>query len=109
MFSGQIPFHDLNNYAISLAVTQGIRPRRPLHDLCRIRGLNDDIWAIMETCWAEKPSERPSASQIKDRLSFLADKSVDQRPVDTFHTSPWRRGSQPGYLFSHLTIGMIQM
>jgi hypothetical protein len=65
------------------AVTEGNRPLRPSDDRCHSRGLNDEIWNVIETCWAQEPNDRLSARQIVERLrpSFA---SRDERPYDTF-------------------------
>jgi serine/threonine protein kinase len=106
MFSGEIPMHDLRDFGVVLAVTQGRRPQRPSHDLCQIRGLDDEIWDLIENCWASIPSERPSASQIKAHLYSMPSLPLDQRPADTFEPFlPWRiLGSQPRHPFSDLTF-----
>ena len=54
------------------AVMKGERPLRPSDDRCRIRGLDDEIWNIIETCWAQEPNDRPSAGQIVEHLSSLS-------------------------------------
>jgi hypothetical protein len=82
----------------------GKRPRRPLHDMCRIRGLSDDLWDLIEICWADRPSDRPTAGQIMDRLYALPHGHVDQRPLDEFDLSLSSRilDSQPEHPFADL-------
>lgn len=106
MFSGEMPMHDLRDFGVILAVTQGRRPQRPSHVLCQIRGLDGDIWDLIENCWADRPSERPSASQITNRLYSLPNFPLDPRETDTFDVFlPWRiLGSQPRHPFSDLTF-----
>ena len=67
-----------------VAVKQhGIRPPRPSDDRCYTRGLTDEIWDLMNECWATEASERPSACQIVTRLRALPNRSaVDYRPPD---------------------------
>jgi hypothetical protein len=55
--------------------------------LSRVRGWSDEILHIIESCWAEKPSERLSVGQIVEKLRALPDRPVDERPLDTFNTS----------------------
>jgi hypothetical protein len=65
------------------AVTRGERPLRPLDDRCRVRGLNDKIWGVIDDCWAQEPAHRPTAYQIMERLRVLLT-SIDERPYDEF-------------------------
>jgi hypothetical protein len=88
MFSGKFPFHDIaNDFQVMFAVQQGRRPSRPSHDLGRVRGLNDEMWNLIEACWTSEPSERLSASRIVEKLRTLPNRPVDQRPLDNFNIS----------------------
>ena len=102
MFSGELPFHEIpRDYSVILAVMQGKRPRRPLHDMCQTRGLTDDLWNLIEQCWTDRPSDRPTASHIMEFLHALPDGVVDQRPLDEFDISFSSRilDSEPKHLF----------
>jgi hypothetical protein len=88
MFSGQFPFPDiLQDWLVVSAVKEGTRPPRPAHVLSLTRGLTDDIWHLIKTCWSQDPSKRPGASQIVDRLRGLPNRPADTRMLDNF-TSP---------------------
>ena len=88
MFSGTCPFDDItNDYRVMLAIQQGRRPPPPSHDLSRVRGWCDEISRLIEACWTENPSERLSVGRIVEKLRALLDRSVDERPLDTFNTS----------------------
>ena len=69
------------------AVTKNKRPCRPSNDLTRQRGLNDEIWHLIEVCWSPNPSERLSASQIVQLLRALPGQLEDPRPLDKFDIS----------------------
>ena len=69
------------------AVKQHRRPHRSSHDLSRIRGLTDEIWALIKNCWTAEPSERPSAGQTVHRLQALPNRPADQRPLDDSFSS----------------------
>jgi hypothetical protein len=85
MFSGQKPFHDIaNEYQVIVAIQGGNRPPHPLHDLSRTRGLNNDVWHLIETCWTAEPSERPTATQIVEQLRDLPNQPLDERPNDDY-------------------------
>jgi serine/threonine protein kinase len=88
IFSGNWPFHDLKKeYQIMFAVQSGKRPPRPSHDLSRIRGLNDEIWHLIDACWDQEPFQRPTSSQILNQLQALPNRPADQRPADDFEMS----------------------
>jgi hypothetical protein len=83
MFSGEIPFYeDRSDMRVILGLIDGLRPSRPEGDSCRIRGLTDEVWNLIETCWAEDPSQRPTATQVVERLRKLPNQPPDERPID---------------------------
>jgi hypothetical protein len=87
MFSGTDPFDDITkDYRVILAIQPGKRPAPPSHDLSRVRGWNDEILHLVESCWIEKPSERLSVGRIGERSRALPNRPVDERPLDTFNT-----------------------
>jgi hypothetical protein len=88
IFSGQMPFDDIKkDYKFIIAVMAGKRPRRPMHDTSHIRGLDDDIWSIIESCWNQEWAHRPTAHQIVVQLRSSPSWSADKRPVDKFDPS----------------------
>jgi hypothetical protein len=85
MFSGQFPFPDIfHDCLVVPAVKEGRRPLRPAHDLSQTRGLTDDIWHLIKTCWSQDSSERPEASQIVSHLRSLPSRPADTRMLDNF-------------------------
>lgn len=77
---------------------EGKRPARPLHDLSRTRGLNDEVWSLVESCWAQNPAERPSADQVVKQLRSLPNRPSDQRPFDhlaMFDQRSWLERDHP--------------
>ncbi|KZP24284.1 kinase-like protein, partial [Athelia psychrophila] len=60
MLSGYIPFQ--GNVAI-IFVSQGRRPQRPIDTRSHKRGLTDQIWELITTCWQQNPEERFTAEQ----------------------------------------------
>lgn len=105
IFSGQLPFYDIrSDYRVMAAVTNSARPPRPLAELSRIRGLDNTIWATIESCWSQRPSDHPSSRQIVDRLHCSLGMVDDHRPFDNYDTSfPARAAySQAKHSFSSL-------
>lgn len=86
MFSSQVPFYELRqDYSIIIPVMEGKRPDFPSGDLSQTRGLNTDIWDLIQACWAQDPTRRPIVKQVVERLKSLPHRSVDNRPLDDFH------------------------
>ena len=65
-----------------MSVSQGMRPTQPLPDFSTKRGLSDDIWSLIEQCWAQNSTERPTATQVVERLRSLPERPTDRRPYD---------------------------
>lgn len=63
-------------------VTTGRRAPRPVTVISQARGLSDDMWNLIERCWATDPGARPTAAEILDMLPQI----VDTRPLYTSDT-----------------------
>jgi hypothetical protein len=85
MFSGKIPFHDVNMYDLKPLLQRGERPSLPADDLSRRRGLGPKMTDLIRDCWTQEPTKRPSADEVVERLQLL--QLVDQRPPDVIETS----------------------
>lgn len=97
MFSGNIPFHEQKaDTAVLLSLLQQRRPARPSDALSKWRGLGDEVWTIVETCWAHDSTNRPTARQAVELLQSLPNRCIDRRPVDTFSAN-----LLPHSLFNH--------
>jgi hypothetical protein len=42
------------------------RPAKPQADIDR--GLDDKLWSIIQDCWSQEPSNRPTAEEVSSRL-----------------------------------------
>ena len=85
MFSGQIPFEDIQLKDLQNLVERGERPSLPADDLSRRRGLSTEMEDIIRDCWAQEPMKRPSADKVVERLQLLH--PVDERPLNQIGTS----------------------
>ena len=105
MFSGEFPFDDVTEHRLIPILEQGKRPTRPSHARSGTRGLNDDMWHLMERCWDQDPTKRPAASQIVQDLCHLPGRAQDKRPLDNSSTTSvsqmWQNHEQ--HPFSALT------
>lgn len=80
MLSGESPFYqNLIEGSVILSIIGGARPTRPADQFSIHRGLTDAVWAIVESCWSEEPTQRPDADQIEKALSLLPDRPEDKR------------------------------
>lgn len=85
VFSGRIPFYEIKiEFKVMQAITKGKRPARPPQDICRTRGLTDQMWDIVESCWTMLPSSRPTAGDIARSIRFLPNRALDCR-----HQNGW--------------------
>ncbi|KAJ7347947.1 kinase-like domain-containing protein [Mycena albidolilacea] len=79
-----VPYADL----VDLVVRRGGRPERPEAD--EGRPIPDELWELTEQCWDADPHERPTATQIHDRiknmLSPLPQQSLEKATIGTSQT-----------------------
>ena len=93
MFSGDPPFEDASSW-LSLridVVKNAKRPPKPqtlLEPQADIdRGLANTIWSVIEDCWSQEPSDRPTAETVSLRLRDVNGCSVKPVIVQP-HTAP---------------------
>ncbi|KDR70043.1 hypothetical protein GALMADRAFT_103711, partial [Galerina marginata CBS 339.88] len=65
IFSGEVPFHEVNIHMAMLSIVQGRRPMRPIL-------IADDLWIIATRSWNAKPTLRPSIHCIHNQLGQAA-------------------------------------
>jgi hypothetical protein len=85
MFSGKIPFEDVGIYDLKFLLQRGERPSLPADDLSRRRGLSLEMEDLIQDCWDQEPTKRPSADEVVKQLQLL--QLVDQRPPNEIGTS----------------------
>ena len=76
VLSGHVPFAPFGRYAVVRKVMDGERPQRP-------RGVGgawftNDLWRMLNRCWATRPEDRPSVSAVRE---FLERVSGDMEPL----------------------------
>ncbi|KAJ3781707.1 kinase-like domain-containing protein [Lentinula aff. detonsa] len=70
VYTGQVPFSHRRFYAgVVLDVLRGIRPRRPNAESSA--SLTDEIWCIIQSCWTQDPSQRPTMESITSWLRLM--------------------------------------
>ena len=85
VFSGQVPFAPFSHYAVMRRVVNGERPQRP----SGIEGawFTDDLWRLLNGCWAIRPEDRPSVSAVLEVL---------ERALGGTKPPPLQAGEDPG-------------
>lgn len=64
------PFSDVErDGSVILRVMRGERPHRPRAG--KGRSPSDDLWAIIERCWAQKYLERPSVPEVLNMMKII--------------------------------------
>ena len=72
VFSGEAPFHTIPESVVVIEV--GVNDRRPARPVKVAigRGLDDDMWIVMQSCWQVNSAARPTISSV---VSFLGAKA----------------------------------
>lgn len=89
ILTGNVPFHDSPNYAnvIWRVVHIGEIPERPADEVCVLRGLTDEMWSIITTCWSRDKTIRLTASEAAKRIHDLPDRPMDTRPAGNWDSA----------------------
>ncbi|KAG5637390.1 hypothetical protein H0H81_004767 [Sphagnurus paluster] len=71
IFTGDTPFTKMSDSRVMFCVMSGERPTRPPDSspAWRSWGLTENIWLLMQECWALNPKERPTTEQLRHRLA----------------------------------------
>ena len=71
--AGKVPFDNLNEHQVIIAVLSGQRPPRPvLKDAEKEIPMSDSLWVVTTTCWRQQPAERPAATHAVRALKKSA-------------------------------------
>ena len=67
VLSGRIPFDQDAKFVIPAKVIRGDRPQRP-------EGVwfMDDVWNVLERCWAPQPGDRPGIEEVLQCLEQVS-------------------------------------
>ena len=67
VLTGLRPFYHLYSYSPVIAVTRGERPEKPRD--AESLGFSNGLWELVQWCWSESSSDRPTARELHDYLS----------------------------------------
>ena len=88
VLSGQAPFAPSGRFAVMRKIMDGEHPQRP-------RGVEgawftDDLWRMLNRCWATRPESRPSSSAVLECLERVSrDMAPPSGGVDEPFTVGW--------------------
>ncbi|KAF8338280.1 kinase-like domain-containing protein [Cantharellus anzutake] len=97
IMTDEVPFGFINENQIVRTVREGMRPKRPKNSL---PDLTNEVWELMERCWAQNPESRPDFASIledcdeicrRNRASTTASVPSHNPPstqVDSAKTNP---------------------
>jgi len=70
VLTGLQPFHHLFGYSPILAILRDERPAKPVD--AESLGFSDQLWGLVQSCWSESSSVRPTSQQLFDHLSLAS-------------------------------------
>ena len=71
VLTGRPPFYHMRAFSpVTAVVMDGERPEKPLDS--RSLGFSDDLWELVQLCWSQSTSIRPTAWQLSNGLSSAA-------------------------------------
>ncbi|KAF8586976.1 kinase-like protein [Ramaria rubella] len=68
IYTGKVPYSGLNEPQAMLEVAKGHTPSRPIELIVFQRGLNDNVWTLINACWNPDPRKRPTMKEILPQI-----------------------------------------
>ncbi|KAF9789502.1 kinase-like domain-containing protein [Thelephora terrestris] len=85
VFSGNVPFHEIQVSEVPRAIMNKERPKRPTH-----LGLTESLWGLVQKCWNDAAEGRPEMKDVIELLEQTAreyitssDKPLEESRVAT--------------------------
>ncbi|KDQ08469.1 hypothetical protein BOTBODRAFT_118615, partial [Botryobasidium botryosum FD-172 SS1] len=85
--TGEVPFSKLSSYQVLLEVIGYRHPARPRGDDAAERGLDDEMWRLMQRCWSKDPALRPAVADI---TTYLQSCLINRSHASGAVAKPWR-------------------
>ena len=90
VLTGLQPFRHLHDYTAVAVALEGKRPEKPLD--AESLGFSHTLWSLVELCWSEPSSARPTAQRLLDYLSAVSPEWVPSpvypvNEADASHTA----------------------
>ncbi|QRV74229.1 Ephrin type-A receptor 4 [Ceratobasidium sp. AG-Ba] len=71
VITGKVPYPELKDLAVILAVVQKRFPTRPEEHISSASTEGDSLWQLLVQCWDFEPAARPTAKAVKDALESI--------------------------------------
>ncbi|KAF9783954.1 kinase-like domain-containing protein [Thelephora terrestris] len=68
--TGLRPFPHVQAPPLILAILDGVRPEKPPH--AESFGFSDTLWGLLQSCWSERSSTRPTAGELLDHIVSIS-------------------------------------
>jgi serine/threonine protein kinase len=86
VFTGAAPFNKRPLTSAVMAIMGGDRPPRPTNPVC-----SDELWAMIQRCWNQKPHLRPEVSEVLQALPGGAPKNLMRLHTHGMASQEFRR------------------
>ena len=106
IIGGRPPFHEHSDLNVFVKVLKGERPRREAF-------IMEELWQMLELCWAPQPRDRPSIKEVLQRLEGISDsqglQTLPSVPADEEDSSDnWTLTSESSGMFFIRTLSFSQ-
>lgn len=81
VFTGEIPFEEQKNKAVVLRIPRGSGPEIPRN--AQGVGLTSEMWRLLENCWQQNPSKRPTMEEVVEGWWGFVESNSDDRSIAT--------------------------
>ena len=81
VFTGKIPLEEQKNEAVVLRISRGSGPEIPRN--AQGVGLTSEMWGLLENCWQQNPSKRPTIEEVVERWWGSVESNSDDRNIVT--------------------------
>ncbi|KAG8941835.1 hypothetical protein FRC04_004077 [Tulasnella sp. 424] len=72
VLTGKVPFASVPQGRLVIEVAKGKKPNRREYQFNLPQAIADEVWKLMNKCWALTPTERPSMAVVIEQLNQIA-------------------------------------
>ncbi|GAB1525362.1 hypothetical protein RhiTH_008522 [Rhizoctonia solani] len=76
VITGAVPYAGISDVTVFANVMQNIQPTRPEQHIPSGNPQADFLWALLTTCWAISPRDRPSAASVGDQMKLITQEGL---------------------------------
>ncbi|QRV94765.1 kinase domain protein [Ceratobasidium sp. AG-Ba] len=76
VITGNVPYAELKDVAVTLAIMQHRLPKRPERQIPTRSKYGNFIWLLLNCCWNPDPNKRPTAVQILQHLRLVQQRDL---------------------------------